>query len=153
MDGDAGGMPDTDVLERLERTAVRTDDDVVDLVVALLQTPVRRQCWVLFLSDRGVPVQLVLPVADLPYQPDDQVEDFGALVEDVVRQVGAAEVVIAWERPGSTGLFPVDWEWVDAMACTLDEHGVRLRGQVVVHDDGASMVELDDDEPTAATAA
>ncbi|QWS34883.1 hypothetical protein [Curtobacterium aetherium] len=142
-------MPDTDVLDRLERTAVRTDDDVVDLVVALLEAPVRRQCWVLFLSERGVPVHLVMPVADLPYEPDDRVSDFGALIEDVVAQVGAAEVVLAWERPGASGLFPVDWEWVDAMACTLDEHGVRLRAQVIVHEDGASMIELDDDGPAA----
>ncbi|PZE80201.1 hypothetical protein [Curtobacterium sp. MCBD17_032] len=140
-------MPDTDVLDRLERTAVRTDADVVDLVVALLDAPVRRQCWVLFLGERGVPVHLVMPIADLPYEPDDQVTDVAALVEDVAAQVGAAQVVLAWERPGATGLFPVDWAWVDAMACALDEHGVRLRGQVVVHEEGASMIELDDDEP------
>ncbi|WIB61475.1 hypothetical protein DEJ13_06495 [Curtobacterium sp. MCLR17_007] len=145
-------MPDTDVLDRLERTAVRTDDDVVDLVVALLERPVRRQCWVLFLAPRGVPIQLVVPIADLPYQPDDHVDDFGALVADLVEQVDAADVVLAWERPGTRGLSPVDWEWVDAMACVLDEHHVRLRGQVVVHDGGASMVELDDDEVTAAAA-
>jgi hypothetical protein len=145
-------MPDTDVLDRLERTAVRTDADVVDLVVALLDAPVRRQCWVLFLGERGLPVHLVMPVADLPYEPDDRVPDFGALVEDVVAQVGAAQVVLAWERPGATGMFPVDWAWVDAMACTLDEHGVRLRGQVVVHEDGASMIELDDDEPVDSAA-
>ncbi|PYY32836.1 hypothetical protein DEJ16_13530 [Curtobacterium sp. MCJR17_055] len=145
-------MPDTDVLDRLERTAVRTDADVVDLVVALLDAPVRRQCWVLFLGERGLPVHLVMPVADLPYEPDDRVPDFGALVEDVVAQVGAAQVVLAWERPGASGLFPVDWAWVDAMACTLAEHGVRLRGQVVVHEDGASMIELDDDEPVDSAA-
>ncbi|WIB16683.1 hypothetical protein DEJ34_06020 [Curtobacterium sp. MCPF17_050] len=146
-------MPDTDVLDRLERTAVRTDADVVDLVVALLDAPVRRQCWVLFLGERGLPVHLVMPVADLPYEPDDRVPDFGVLVEDVVAQVGAAQVVLAWERPGASGLFPVDWAWVDAMACTLDEHGVRLRGQVVVHDDGASMIELDDDDEPVDSAA
>ncbi|OIH92814.1 hypothetical protein [Curtobacterium sp. MCBA15_001] len=145
-------MPDTDVLDRLERTAVRTDDDVVDLVVALLERPVRRQCWVLFLAPRGIPIQLVVPIADLPYQPDEHVDDFGALVADLVEQVDAADVVIAWERPGTRGLSPVDWEWVDAMACVLDEHHVRLRGQVVVHDAGAAMVEFDEDEVTEAAA-
>ncbi|WIB36975.1 hypothetical protein [Curtobacterium sp. MCJR17_043] len=99
-------MPDTDVLDRLERTAVRTDADVVDLVVALLDAPVRRQCWVLFLGERGLPVHLVMPVADLPYEPDDRVPDFGALVEDVVAQVGAAQVVLAWERPGGERAVP-----------------------------------------------
>ena len=60
-------------------------------------------------------------------------------------QVGGAEVVLVWERPGESRLFPVDWEWVDAVACTLDEHGVRLRGQVILHDEGAAMVELHDE--------
>ncbi|WP_144759649.1 hypothetical protein [Curtobacterium sp. 9128] len=145
-------MPDTDVLDRLERTTVRTDDDVVDLVVALLERPLRRQCWVLFLAADAVPIRLVVPIADLPYQPDDHVEDFAALVADVVQQVDAAEVVLAWERPGSRDVYPVDWEWVDAMACALDEHHVRLRGQVVLHDAGAALVELDDDEVTEAVA-
>lgn len=145
-------MPDTDVLDRLERTAVRTDDDVVDLVVALLERPVRRQCWVLFLAPRGLPVQLVVPIADLPYQPDDHVEDFGALIADLVAEHHADTVVIAWERPGVRGLSLVDWEWVDAMACTLDEHGVRLRGQVVMHDEGAAMVEYDEDQAVEAVA-
>jgi hypothetical protein len=145
-------MPDTDVLDRLERTAVRTDDDVVDLVVALLEQPFRRQCWVLFIGADAVPIRLVIPIADLPYQPDDHVEDFGALVADLVTQVDAAEVVLAWERPGATELSMVDWEWVDAMDCVLDEHRVRLRGQVIVHDRGASMIEFDEDEATAAAA-
>ncbi|MFJ3383367.1 MULTISPECIES: hypothetical protein [unclassified Curtobacterium] len=145
-------MPDTDVLDRLEQTTVRTDDDVVDLVVALIERPIRRQCWVLFIGRDGVPIRLVIPIADLPYQPDDHVEDFAALVADVVEQVDAADVVLAWERPGATALFPVDWEWVDAMACVLDEHHVRLRGQVVVHDAGAAMIEFDEDDVVEAVA-
>ena len=145
-------MPDTDVLDRLERTAVRTDDDVVDLVVALLERPVRRQCWVLFLGADAVPIRLVIPIADLPYQPDEHVEDFAALVADLMEQVDAREVVLAWERPTTTELSPVDWEWVDAMVCVFAEYRVRLRGQVVMHDGGASMVELEDDEVTGAAA-
>lgn len=130
---------------------VQTDDDVVDLVRILVQRPMRRQCWVFFLAERGVPVELAMPIADLPYQPDDRVDDFGALVADVVEQVGAAQVVVAWERPNATALSMLDWEWVDALECTLDEHHVRLRGQVLVHEGGACMVDLDDhdDEPGA----
>jgi hypothetical protein len=139
-------MPDNDMLQRLTRTAVRTDDDVVDLVTALLEQAVTRQCWVLFLDDRAGPIPFVMPIADLPWQPDEHVEDFAALVADVRSQVGATEVVLAWERPGETELFPVDWEWVDACDCAFAEHGVRLRGQVVVHAAGAAMVRLDDDD-------
>ncbi|MBT2500943.1 hypothetical protein [Curtobacterium sp. ISL-83] len=139
-------MPDTEMLDRLIRTPVRTDDDVVDLVVALVERPIRRQCWAVFLDDRSTSIPFVMPIADLPYQPDEHVEDFAALVADLVRQLGASEVVLGWERPGASRLYPVDWEWVDACACSLAEHGVRLRGQVVLHDQGAAMVEFDEDD-------
>jgi hypothetical protein len=140
-------MPDTDMLDRLIRTAVRTDDDVVDLVTALVERPITRQCWVLFLDERAVPVSFVMPISDLPWQPDEHVDDFAALVGDVLVQVGGTEVVLVWERPGESRLFPVDWEWVDACACAFEEHDVRLRAQVAVHTGGVAIVSLDDVEP------
>jgi hypothetical protein len=145
-------MPDTDKLALLSCTAIRTDDDVVDLVTTLVERAVTRQCWVVFLDDGPGPVPLVMPVSDLPWQPDEHVEDFAALVADVCDHVGATEVVLVWERPGESELFPVDWEWVDACDCAFREHGVRLRGQVALLATGASMVCLDDhdDEPPAA---
>lgn len=139
-------MPDTDMLNRLIQTSVRTDDDVVAFVAALVERPITRQCWVLFLDERAIPVSFVLPVSDLPLQPDEHVEDLAALIADVVQQLAAAEVVLVWERPGETRMFPVDWEWVDACACAFDEHHVRIRAQVVVHDLGVAVVSLDDDE-------
>jgi len=137
-------MPDTDMLDRLIHTAVRTDDDVIDLVTALVERPITRQCWVLFLDERAVPVSFVMPISDLPWQPDEHVEDFAALTSDVVVQMAATEVVLVWERPGESRLFPIDWEWVDACACAFAEHGVRIRAQVAVHTGGVAIVSLDD---------
>jgi hypothetical protein len=137
-------MPDNDMLERLIHTPIRTDDDVVSLVTALLERPVTRQCWVLFLDERAVPISFVMPVSELPWQPDEHVDDLAALVADVVQQVAAAEVVLVWERPGEDRLYPVDWEWVDASECALREHDVRLRAQVAVHTGGTAIVSLDE---------
>lgn len=137
-------MPDNDMLDRLIHTPVRTDDDVVDLVDALLERPLTRQCWVLFLDERAVPISFVMPISDLPWQPDEHVEDFAALAADVVQQLAAAEVVLVWERPGESRLVPVDWEWVDACECALREHGVRIRAQVAVHTGGTAVVSLDE---------
>lgn len=138
------------MLDRLIRTPVRTDDDVVQLVAAVVDGPVTRQCWVLFLDDRAVPVPFLIPIADLPYEPDEHVDDFASLVRDIVEQIGAAAVVLVWERPGADRLFPADRAWVDACTCSFEEHRVRLRGQVVVHALGAAMVELEDlDRPEA----
>lgn len=139
-------MADTEALEQLFSNPARTDDDVVALVTGIVGRPVRRQCWVLFLDDGARPVPFLLPVSDLPWQPDEHVEDFAAFVADVRDDASAAEVVIVWERPGDTRLFPVDWEWVDACACVFRERGIRLRGQVVVHTAGVAMIELEEHE-------
>ncbi|PCN47990.1 hypothetical protein Csp2054_08950 [Curtobacterium sp. 'Ferrero'] len=137
-------MPDTEKTTRLPSEPVRTDADVVSLVHELVGRPQIRQCWVVFLAGRGQPIPLLLPVSDLPYQPDERVEDFAALIADVVEQIGAEEVVLGWERPGVDDAHLMDWEWVDACACAFDERRVRLRGQVIVHERGAEMLELDE---------
>ena len=98
----------------------------------------------LFLDERALPVPFLLPVSDLPLQPDEHVDDLATLVAEVCADNSAAEVVLVWERPGETELFPVDWEWIDACACAFAEHAVRVRGQVVVHAAGTAMVELDE---------
>jgi hypothetical protein len=144
-------MPDTEMLDRLIREPVRTDDDVVRLVEAVVERPLRRQCWVLFLDDRGMSIPFLLPIADLPYSPDEHVDDFAALIADIVAQLGAVDVVLVWERPDADRLYPVDWEWVDACACALDEHSVRLRAQVVVHSGGAAIVEFDEETQAVAS--
>ncbi|MDM7891434.1 hypothetical protein [Curtobacterium caseinilyticum] len=142
-------MSGTDVLDQLFTTPARTDDDVVALVTGVVGRPLRRQCWVLFLDERALPVPFLLPVSDLPLQPDEHVDDLATLVAEVCADNSAAEVVLVWERPGETELFPVDWEWIDACACAFAEHAVRVRGQVVVHATGTAMVELDELEAEA----
>lgn len=137
-------MSQTADLDRLFATPAHTDDDVVALVTGIVGRPLRRQCWVLFLDERALPVPFLLPVSDLPWQPDEHVEDFATLVAEVCADTGAAWVVLVWERPGESRMFPVDWEWADACACAFAERSVPLRGQVVVHTAGAAMVELDD---------
>ncbi|MFJ4220823.1 MULTISPECIES: hypothetical protein [unclassified Curtobacterium] len=137
-------MPDTDMIARLTDAPVRTDADVLALVRELIGRPLTRQCWVVFLAERGVPIPLLLPVSELPYQPDEHVEDFAALIADVTEQVEADDVLVVWERPGNDQAHAVDWEWVDAVACSFGERHVRLRGQVIVHDRGVEMLELDE---------
>lgn len=141
-------MTGTDVLDHLFTTPARTDADVVALVTGVVGKPLRRQCWVLFLDERALPVPFLLPVSDLPLQPDDHVEDFATLVAEVCVDESATEVVLVWERPGATRLFPVDREWVEACDRAFAERAVRLRAQVVVHAGGARVVDADEpDEP------
>lgn len=137
-------MPATDALDHLFTTPARTDGDVLALVSGIVGQPLRRQCWVLFLDERALPVPFLLPVSDLPLQPDEHVEDFATLVAEVCVDNSAVEVVLVWERPGETQLLPIDWEWIDACACAFAERAVRLRGQVVVLTSGTTMIELDE---------
>jgi len=140
------GMTGTDVLDQLFTTPARTDDDVVALVSGVVGRPLRRQCWVLFLDDRALPVPFLLPVSDLPLEPDDRVEDFATLVAEVCVDNSASEVVLVWERPGGTRLFPVDREWIEACDRAFADRAVRLRAQVVVLATRVRVVEPDEPE-------
>ncbi|WIE76758.1 hypothetical protein [Curtobacterium sp. MCSS17_007] len=146
-------MSATEALDRLFTTPARTDDDVVTLVTGVVGRPLRRQCWVLFLDERALPVPFVLPVSELPLQPDEHVEDFATLVAEVSVDNAAAEVVLVWERPGETHLFPVDREWIDACARAFAERAVRLRAQVAVLASGTAVVEPDGADDDALPAA
>ncbi|MBE7162561.1 MAG: hypothetical protein INR72_15085 [Williamsia herbipolensis] len=139
-------MPHFERQNRPLPTVVRTDGDVAELVGALLGGPIRRQTWLLLLPADGVPVQLVVPIEDLPYEPDDHVDDLGRFIADVMPTVDATQVVVVWERPAATTLYPVDWSWIDAVACTFAEHEVAVRAQVLLHDAGADVIDLRDDE-------
>lgn len=137
-------MPNQKVLDRLERTAVRTAADVVDLVGALLECAIRRQCWLFFLEERGKPIRMLFQIDDLPYEPDHTGADALATVAAaVIRQTAAAQVLIAWERPGTDHMYPVEWSWVHAAEIAFADAGIPLRGQVVLHSDGVRWIALD----------
>ena len=57
-----GPMTDQNALEALRDRPIRSDADVLALVRALLLPVVRRQCWLLFLGEDAVPVQLLVPI-------------------------------------------------------------------------------------------
>jgi hypothetical protein len=137
-------MPNDDLLDRLSRTGVTTDADVRDLVLGLLDRAIRRQCWLVFLGAHGLPVQLLVPIADLPYEPDigdgDLLANFAA---KALESVDAAQVILAWERPGARSMYPVDWAWAHEVEGAFASAGITLRGQVLVHRDGAELLELD----------
>jgi hypothetical protein len=144
-------MRHDDHITRYEARPEHTDDDVVDLAEGLLGPARVRRCWTLFLSSGSEPVPLVIPFSDQPYEPDEHVGDFASALSDICASVGADRVVIVWERPGATRMYPVDWAWADAVACACAEHGVDLRGQLLLHADGVTFVEFheDDSDPDA----
>jgi hypothetical protein len=134
-------MTDQNALEALRDRPVRSDSDVVALVGALLLPVVRRQCWLLFLDEASVPVQLLVPIDDLPDTPeDDGVQRFATTMAEVVPDVGATHIVVAWERPGPPDPSDTDLAWSRAVDVALGRAGVPLRAQVLVHDDGVTPI-------------
>lgn len=134
-------MTDQNVLETLRDRPLRTDEDVLALVGALLLPVVRRQCWLLFLAEDAVPVQLLVPIDDLPAVPGtDGAAVVARAMAEVVPDVGATQVVVAWERPGPAAPRDGDLAWADALVAACASRGVPLRTQVLVHDDGVSVL-------------
>ncbi|PZF66159.1 hypothetical protein DEI81_00540 [Curtobacterium sp. MCBD17_013] len=134
-------MTDQNALETLRDRPVQTDADVLALVRALLLPVVRRQCWLLFLGEDAVPVQVLVPIDDLPAAPEpDGVAQFAQAMGEIVPDVGATQVIVAWERPGSSAPRDRDRAWAEAVTVAFARAAVPLRAQVLVSDDGVALL-------------
>ena len=137
-------MPNDELLDRLNRTGVTTDADVRDLLSGLLDRAMRRQCWLVFLGEHGLPVELLMPITELPYEPGAGDADLLANVAAMgLEELDAVQVIVAWERPGARSMYPVDRAWARGVERAFAAAGVRLRGQALVHRDGVELVEPD----------
>jgi hypothetical protein len=135
-------MENTTTLKRLNRTGIRTDADVVDYVVMLLEQP-SRQCWLVFLDDGALPAACVTSIRDIPDEPD--VHD-GDMLADVAEQVlassDATEVIVVWERPGARRMNTADWDWAYEAEGALASAGVPVRAQVFVSRAGIGILDF-----------
>ncbi|MFS0867215.1 hypothetical protein AB3M83_07760 [Microbacterium sp. 179-B 1A2 NHS] len=118
---------------------------------ALLGHAVRTQLWLVFLDGGDRVVGPLMPTADLPLDPAHPVEadDLGTQpVATVLTRrfpmfaalVGAAQIVLVWERCGSSAPADADIAWADAVAAAWPGGGVRLRAQFALHDDGLTRI-------------
>jgi hypothetical protein len=141
-------MPDDDALERLSASGVRTDDDALRLVRALLERPIRRQCWLVFVGDpsRAPLIRLLMPSDDLPYEPAD-VDLFARTMTMVGERCDARLLIVVWERPGADRLAPCDEDWVREVAREFPGAGAPLFAQVFLGACGAEIVRPTDPEP------
>lgn len=131
------------------------DDDLRDIVQQLLQRAERRRLWVLFLDERGCLADPLIPLSDLPDDPEASVMtgDLGDVTHAyaLAHRIGLllectenASAVLAWERLGPSRIGDVDRAWSRAVAAAGQEHGVPIRAQFLVHDLGVRQVHPDD---------
>lgn len=139
-----------------DRNAPLTDDALLEeRVTLLLERANVPQLWMMFLGDDDVQSELLLPFADLPRHPDELVDTpdlgraanatvLGHRVAQIMREFGFAQVVFAWERPGSATARRGERRWARALAAACAVQGARVRAQFVVHDRGVRPLTPDD---------
>ncbi len=110
------------------RTAapIRSAADLTDHWTVLLDPPIfgSRSLWLMWLQDDGRPLELIIPVEDLPKLPDNSLL-FGLLsmheaVSDA-RLDGGGHLAMALCRPGRPEITEDDDAWVDALSEVLDD--------------------------------
>jgi hypothetical protein len=145
----------TNTTNSLKSRVLDHDDDLRDVLEVLLQRANRRQMWLMFMDQRGCLGDLLMPIADYPEDPNNVVviDDLGEVsdahvlmhrAEALREMTGNASVVLAWERPGTSAVFPDDHAWAQAMAEAAQKLEVPLRAQFIVHSRGVRQLHPDD---------
>jgi hypothetical protein len=102
-------------------TFVRTDAELIELWRDLMGSDGfdQRSLWVIFLWPTGEMCRAVMPVDDIPVEPDERLLDglrqiVGGLIAD---DVGSAAFLLS--RPGSDEMSSADRHWAGALRRTL----------------------------------
>jgi len=147
-------MTNTEPDLHLERP-LTTDDQLRLTLEDALEEAIMPQLWFIFLDDESRLTGPLMPGDGYPADPSDLVEtdDLGivsaahllsARLQLIADLVGAASVALVWERPGPDALPHDTRTWVRAMADASRDSGLRLRAQLLLHDDGLRMLVPDD---------
>ncbi|MBF0815594.1 hypothetical protein E4U02_04140 [Microbacterium paludicola] len=137
------------------------DAHLEELIGLLLTGAIRRQLWLLFLDEDDRLSEAIMPTDDFPRDPHEPniVDDLGpvtaahliaARMPLVLEAVGAAALVLVWEREGAADFEREELAWAAAMAEALRLQDVPLRAQFLLHDDGVRPLTLDDYAPVTA---
>ncbi|GMA24283.1 hypothetical protein GCM10025864_20420 [Luteimicrobium album] len=122
-----------------------TDEDVTERVRDIVGPAARRQLWLFFLDDDDCQLPVLLPVPDFPPSPDDgHAEQLAASLAAMIEELGAARVVVVWERRLDDRATTLDRAWAAQLAQACRTAGVRLRGQLLSHRRGVRWLAPDE---------
>ena len=147
------GMTDSNTPR--EDRPLRSDEDLRELIERLLERAGRRQVWLLFIDERGCLAEPLIPMEGYPDDPHalTRTDDLGETTEagllmqraELLREVTANDtIVLVWERIGSSVVGFDDREWARAMRGAAAELNIPLRAQLVLHNRGVRLLQLDD---------
>lgn len=117
-----------------ELPALHTDAEVHERVSMLVGAAAAdRQLWIMFVDGDGTQTPVIMPIAEMPAEPDPEIVDrlaeiLGTVCDDLATEHGPGSVVLTWERRGGDRTLPDDRAWARALsdACTMS--GTRCRG-------------------------
>lgn len=113
-----------------------TDADLLETVSSLVGPAAHVQLWLFPLDADGLPLRVVIPIEDVPLDPD-AMSRLGASVGEMGRSAGWASLVLVWERPGPAWLTTGEEEVVAAFRAAS---GVPLRAEFLSHDAGVRRI-------------
>lgn len=114
--------------------ALRTDADVLDRVTLLIGPAARdRQLWVVFIDGDGRQAPVMMPISDMPVDPEPGTTSglatvLGEFRHDLTTANGAGSVVLVLERLGRDDVVGRDRDWARALSGACAAGDVPLRG-------------------------
>lgn len=113
-----------------------TDADLLETVSSLVGAAAHVQLWLFPLDSGGVPLRVVIPIEDVPLDPD-VMPHLGATVGEMGELGGWASLVLVWERPGPAWLTTHEEEVVAAFRAASR---LPLRAEFLSHDAGVCRI-------------
>lgn len=78
--------------------------------------------WMVFLDDDSRLTPVIVPIEDIPAEPDEQfVGNLAYIIGDLLSDSAAASVALLLSRPGSRAMTEADRRWARALREALDE--------------------------------
>ena len=135
-----GGTPEYDLLAPLE-----TDTDVLDRVGQLIDLDSRRDrsLWLMFLAANAVQLPVVVPIDDVPANPDPR--DAGSICDMTAHVLNDAapggSVVVTLTRERGRTVADSDQQWSAALRAAAAQTGVNLRMICLATTDGVRRLD------------
>lgn len=138
-------------LEKLRRSPLTDDRDLVRFVGGMLHNAITTRLWVILLDDEMRSTDVILPLDDAPEDPRAVVamlssgpvraaQMLGERVAKIIDHTPARAVAVVWERPGPPGASGDTLLWVGAMREAFARNPGALRAQLVLSDEGAHLI-------------
>jgi hypothetical protein len=117
-----------------------TDEEVAARLGLILATAIRRQIWFMFLDDDGQQLPVIIP-SYVPARPRPREErGMARFLKHAADEVGAATVIVTFERRAGTDLTDADRVWLRSLRSSCEQAGVAFRGPFLCHREGVRVV-------------